>query len=162
MKLSGRQNDKGFTLIETIIVIIVAAILAAMMVAYSNTSLTQSGWPLNQAKKAMALQKVMENIFTDYNLNYKTDLITLQTVIGGGAAGGNEGSTQNNYGQNSSGTNTQYTIVNNRFIKFDAANTEVNINGTPSDPNYGQCLKVTIKIDSGEILSILLTKIIAQ
>ncbi|MGV8059385.1 MAG: type IV pilin protein [Smithellaceae bacterium] len=149
MKLSGRHNEKAFTLIETIIVIVVAAILAAMMFAYSNTSLTQSAQPLNQAKKAMALQKVMENIFTDYNLNYKSNLTGIQTAIGGGVAGGNEGSTQNNsYGQ--------YTIVANHFIKF------VSNNETPDnvDPKNNNMLKVTIKNDLGETLSILLTLII--
>jgi prepilin-type N-terminal cleavage/methylation domain-containing protein len=67
MKRSGRQNDKGFTLIESIITIVAAAILATMVFTYSQTSLTKSAQPLNQAKKAMALQKVMENIFADNN-----------------------------------------------------------------------------------------------
>lgn len=149
MKLSAKRNDKGFTLIESIIVIVVAAIMAAMMFAYSNTSLTQSAQPLNQAKKAMVLQKVMENIFTDYNLTYKSDLTGIQTAIGGGVAGGNEGSTQNNsYGQ--------YTIVANHFIKF-AGNTETPIDTDAGDPQ--NILKVTIKGDTGETLSILLTLI---
>lgn len=153
MKLSGRQNDKGFTLIETIIVIVVAAILAAMMFTYSSTSLTKSAQPLNQAKKAFALQKVMENIFTDYNIQYKsTDLVPLQTAIGGGVAGGNEGSTQNNsYGQ--------YTIVANHFVKF-VGNTETPIDTGAGDPR--NILKVSIKNDLGETLTILLAKIVTQ
>ena len=37
-----------------------------------------------------------------------------------------------------------YRVIQNRFIKFDATNTEVNINSIPTDPAYGRYLKVTI------------------
>jgi prepilin-type N-terminal cleavage/methylation domain-containing protein len=39
-----------------------------------------------------------------------------------------------------------YRVIQNRFIKFDATNTEVNIDGSPSDPAYGRYLKVTIAL----------------
>src|SRR5665647_1243357 len=86
MKLSGQQNDKGFTLIESIITIVAAAILATMVFTYSQTSLTKSAQPLNQSKKAMALQRVMENIFADYNLNYTTKWVTLNAKIANAAS----------------------------------------------------------------------------
>ena len=82
MRRAKNNRDKGFTLVEIIIAIVVAAILAAMVFSYSGTTLTQSVQPLNQAAKTMALQKVMENIFTDYNSNYKADLAGIQTKIG--------------------------------------------------------------------------------
>ena len=151
MKRFCRQKNKGFTLIEVIIILVVGAILAAMMFTYTNMSDTRNASSLNRAAKTFALQKVMENIFTDYNLNYKSNLTAIQTTIG------NEGTTQNNYGQNGSGTNTEYTIMANHFIKF-VGNVETPI--VTGDPQ--NILKVTIKNDLGETLSILLPLITTQ
>jgi prepilin-type N-terminal cleavage/methylation domain-containing protein len=47
-------------------------------------------------------------------------------------------------GQEYSNSFGNYRVIQNRFIKFDASNQEVNINDTPSDPAYGRFLKVTI------------------
>lgn len=142
MKRPGGQNNKGFTLIESIITIVVAAILATMMYTYSSTSLTKSAQPLNQSKKAMALQKVMESISADYNKNYTNDLATLKTKIEGASA---QQLPPVGYGP--------YTLVYSSYIKF-VGNIETPIvTGDPLDT-----LKVTIKNDLGETLSILLTK----
>ena len=66
-------------------------------------------------------------------------LIELQTAIG--VAGGGED-------QNYSNAFGNYRVIQNRFIKFDAAGAEVNINGTTSDPVYGRFLKVAIALRS--------------
>lgn len=142
MKWSGRQKDKGFTLIESIIVIVVAALLGTMIVIYSGTSLTYSAQPLNQSKKAMALQKVMESIFADYMKNYTKDLATLKAKIENPAS---QQLPPDGYGP--------YTLVYSDYRKF-VGNIETPIvTGDPQD-----ILRVTIKNDLGEILSILLTK----
>jgi len=138
MKLSGQQNDKGFTLIESIITIVAAAILATMVFTYSQTSLTKSAQPLNQSKKAMALQKVMENIFADYNLNYTANLVTLKAKIANPAS---QQLPPAGYGP--------YTLVYNDFVQLVASDPPVTDN---------KMLKVTIKNDLGETLSTLLTK----
>lgn len=149
MKLSGKQNNKGFTIIEVIIIIVVASIMAVMMFTYTNMSSTKGSLFLIQTTKTFALQKVMENVFTDYNINYKTNLTGIQTAIGGGVAGGNEGAIlDNSYGQ--------YTIVSNHFIKF-VGDTETPIDVDVDPQNI---LKVTIKNERGETLSILLTLIV--
>jgi prepilin-type N-terminal cleavage/methylation domain-containing protein len=199
MKLSGKQNDKGFTLIESIIVIVVAAILGVMMFTYANMSYTKGSSFLTQTTKTFALQKVMENIFADYNKtrpawqashgyvsgdevfpaatstqNGHYYLCTksgtsssreptwptaisatvtdggviwregLQTKIGAEGATCNSGATTCIYGQ--------YTVQYNYFMKF-VGNTETPI--VSGDPQ--NILKVTIKNDLGETLSILLT-----
>jgi len=65
-----------------------------------------------------------------------TSPLQLQTEIGA------EGTNQtNNYGI--------YSVINNRFVKFNASNTEQNINTTTTDPNYGWYLKVTIGDPTG-------------
>ncbi len=149
MRRAKNNRDKGFTLVEIIIAIVVAAILAAMVFSYSGTTLTQSVQPLNQAAKTMALQKVMENIFTDYNSNYKADLAGIQTKIG---AEGTVCSAETPciYGQG-------YTVVDNHFIKF-VDNSEAPL--AAGDPQ--NTLKVTVKNDLDETLSILLTLIVTQ
>jgi prepilin-type N-terminal cleavage/methylation domain-containing protein len=61
--------------------------------------------------------------------------VILKTLIGA------EGSNPNN-------TFGNYLVIQNRFIKFDASNQEVNIDSTPSDSAYGRYLKVTIALPS--------------
>jgi len=145
MKLFGK-NHKGFTLIEAIITIVAAAILAMMAFTYSNTSLTKSAQPLNQSKKAMELQQVMENIFADYNSNFKTDLVSLKTKIANPTS---QQPPPAGYGP--------YTLVDNKFVKLDDNNNFIDIDPV-KDPK--DMLIVTIKNDLGETLSILLTKIV--
>jgi len=72
MKLFGRQNNEGFTLIEVIITIVMAGILAVMMFTCSNTSYTKSSSLLAKSTDTFKLQKVMENIFTDYKVICQT------------------------------------------------------------------------------------------
>lgn len=149
MKFSNRENSKGFTLIETIIAIVAAAILGVMAFTYSQTSLTKSAQPLNQSQKAMELQRVMENIFADYNLNYKADLVSLQTKI---ADPTSQQLPPAGYGP--------FTLVDNKFVKLVGSNfVDVDANNDP--PVIRDIiLKVTIKNDLGETLTILLTKIV--
>ncbi len=144
MKMSRGRGNRGFTLIEAIIVIVAAAILGAMMFTYSSTALMKSSQPLHHATKAFALQKVMENILTDYNLYYKTDLAGLKGKVGDPATAG--------YGA--------YAVEYNDFIKFDDDGKEaaIVIGGAKPDPQ--NLLKVTIKNDLGETLSILLPLIV--
>jgi len=70
-------------------------------------------------------------------------LATLQGRIGA------EGSVQstNDYGKNSDGTYTTYTVVANRFIRFDASGNEID------DATYKSILKVTLQNESGEKLT---------
>lgn len=148
MKFSNRKNSKGFTLIETIIAIVAAAILGVMAFTYSQTSLTKSAQPLNQSQKAMELQRVMENIFADYNLNYKADLVPLQTKIANPTS---QQPPPAGYGP--------YTLVDNKFVKL-VGSDFVDIDAVNDPPAIRDIiLKVTIRNELGETLSILLTKI---
>ncbi len=143
MRQAWGRKDGGFTLIEAVIVVIAAAILGAMMFTYSSTALVKSSQPLHHATKAFALQKVMENILTDYNLHYKTDLAGLKAKVGNPATSG--------YGV--------YTVEYNDFIKF-AGGEEAAIVIGGANPDPQNLLKVTIKNDLGETLSILLPLIV--
>lgn len=136
----------GFTLVEIIVTIVIVAIMGAMLVTILGGSMIKSSEPIFRLQKSFALQQVMENITADYLKNTSPNLVDLQTAIGGGTTGGNEGATlPNNYGS--------YTIVDNHFIKFNASNVEVNINSNSNDPAYGRYLKVTIKNNNNETLT---------
>jgi prepilin-type N-terminal cleavage/methylation domain-containing protein len=69
-------------------------------------------------------------------------LQTLKNRIGG------EGSSQstNDYGKNSDGTYTTYTVVVNRFVRFDT-------NDKEQDDPSGNILKVTLQNENGETLT---------
>lgn len=69
-------------------------------------------------------------------------LQTLRTRIGA------EGSSQpaNDYGKNSDGTYTTYTVVVNRFVRFDT-------NDKEQDDPSGNILKVTLQNENGETLT---------
>ena len=148
MKWSFRKNNKGFTLIEAIIAIVAAAILGVMAFTYSQTSLTKSAQPLNQSQKAMELQKVMENIFADYNINYKADLVSFQTKIANPTS---QQPPPAGYGP--------YALVDNKFVKLDGSNF-VDVDAVNDPPAIRDIiLKVTIKNELGETLTMLFTKI---
>lgn len=131
-----KNAQKGFTLIEIIVTLVVAAILGSALFQYMGTALIQSSIPIKRLKQTMDLKRVMENITGDY-LNPPLDLNALKNGIGV------EGTTQNNsYGQ--------YIVEKNRFIKFEADAETPLETGDPMD-----LLKVTIKSGLGEKLTVL-------
>ena len=137
MKL--KTDNLGFTLIELIVVIVVASIFATMMVQFVYTSGVKSTAPIFVLDKSLKIDEVIENITSDYLQNYTLDLNLLQTRIGK-----REGSDQNNgYGV--------YRVIHNRFIKFVANSEKASPQG---DFKNGNLLKVTIEsINSKERLT---------
>ncbi|MCK5685573.1 prepilin-type N-terminal cleavage/methylation domain-containing protein, partial [bacterium] len=51
------QNQKGFSLIEVVIIIIVSAIAFAMIFPYFGTFITDSSVPIHRLNNAMELQQ---------------------------------------------------------------------------------------------------------
>lgn len=66
MKTHQKKHQAGFTLIEYIVVLVVASIIAAMVYAYFGSALTQSGVPIARLQQVSNLQRVMESIVADY------------------------------------------------------------------------------------------------
>ena len=137
-------DNNGFTLIELIVVIIIASIFATMMYQFVYTASVRSPEPIFVLDKSLKLHEIVENITSDYLENFTSDLNPLQTSIGS-----TEGSSQNNgYGA--------YRVIHNRFIKF-VSNSEQT--APAGDPENGNLLKVTIEsISSGERLTVLYHK----
>jgi len=127
-------DQKGFTLLEVIVTIIVAAIMGTMLVQFMGTSMIWSTKPVTQVQKAFSLKEVMDKITADHKkllAEDSTPLATLKTNI-----------ENNNYGTYSSQTG---------YIRFTGGN-EV-VDGTGAN----RILKA--KITSGDqTLTTLFTK----
>jgi len=136
-----KTDHNGFTLIELIVVIMVASIFAAMMYQFVYTSSVRSPEPISVVGTSLKLHGILENITVDYSQNHVSTLNSLQPRFGA-----IEGSHQNNaYGA--------YRVIHNRFVKF-VANSEQQV--FSGDPEYGKLLKVTIEsITSSERLTVL-------
>jgi prepilin-type N-terminal cleavage/methylation domain-containing protein len=74
MSTHVKNNQAGFTLIEYIVALVVAAIVAAMVYTYFGSALTQSSIPIERLRQVSNLQQVMENISADYNRLNKINL----------------------------------------------------------------------------------------
>lgn len=79
LKETDRQQ-RGFTLIEVIVTVLVVAISASMMTVFFGSSLIESGVPISRLQKASALHQVMANITADYNKYPKWRDSTTYTV----------------------------------------------------------------------------------
>jgi prepilin-type N-terminal cleavage/methylation domain-containing protein len=112
------KKDNGFTLIEVIVTLIIASILAAMLVNFMGTTMSGSVQPLIRVQQANTAGQVMENITTDYNKLTSDDndngtsiaLSTLQTRVQAGST---------NPGYYGAG----YTIVHNDFVTLNSDGT---------------------------------------
>lgn len=88
MNLLRKRN--GFTLIEILVTVIVASILAVMLIQIMQGHSWRSFWPLVKLDEGLALQEVMEQISSDYRNLVITDaqpLVTLQNRINNGGVG---------------------------------------------------------------------------
>ncbi|MGC9194521.1 MAG: PulJ/GspJ family protein [Syntrophobacteraceae bacterium] len=60
------KTQAGFTLIETIVSLVVFSVFASMLITYMS-NISKSVTPVGQLQDVLALQQVMENIVSDYN-----------------------------------------------------------------------------------------------
>ena len=136
---------KGFTILEIIITIVVAAILGTVLVQVMSTSLTRSAVPITLLQNTFSLSQIIEEMTADYEELYdenvkEYDISTLKTYI----ENGNIDTSTPYYGQY-----TRQTA----FINFSGGGTEVN-----PDPTFNnRILKATIS-SNNQSLTVLFTK----
>ena len=126
------MRENGFTFIEVIITLVIAALLATMLFSYFGTAITGGAAPVSSLETTLSAQSAMENITADYMANYQSNLTGLKNAVG--AEGGDVNAA---YGQG--------TVVDNHFITWNA---DVN---APS--GISNCLEVTIRDPSGQTLT---------
>ena len=127
-----RNRRDGFTLVEVIVTIMVAAILGIMFVQIMETGLTGSVEPLTRTQHTFEINGVMENITRDYNKleGSATPLATLKIHV-------QDGNVEENdlyFGP--------YTIVHNNYIQFKSDGGE--------EDSFDGILKVIIADINGE------------
>ena len=66
MKKRTTKNSKGFTLIEVIVTIVIAAILGTFLVSYMAGGIEKSGLPVIWVKQEFNIFETMEKITADY------------------------------------------------------------------------------------------------
>lgn len=138
--LLSKQREKGFTLIEIIVTLTIAAILATFLVSFMGTAVTKSGEPVVRTKQLYELQQVMENIKATYlTMADATDALTRLQVFATGASGA---TTSQNYGN--------YT-VDTKCITFIASGSNY---VESASTGSGYALKVTVTSNLAQGLNV--------
>lgn len=141
MKKNERFCDhaKGFTLLEVIVTLTVAAILGTILVMFMGKSVLSSVFPVTRVQQEYTLNQTMENINSDYRkllLEAADPLGTLQSRI------------------NTAYYGTTFSVDDNDFITFTTSGTSRNEVSSPGDRRI---LKVSLS--SGDhTLTTLFTK----
>ncbi len=145
-KLHSIINDRGLTILEIIVTIVVAAILGTVLVQVMSTSLTRSSVPITLLQNTYSASQIIEEMTADYedlyeNVNEKEyDISTLNTYI----ANGNVSSNTPYYGP--------YSVDEIDYIRFDASNIQ-----EPDPSGDNNILKVSIS-SNNQSLTVLFTK----
>jgi len=135
-----KMSDRGFTLLEIVITLVVAAILGAVLAQYMATALSRSTKSITFIQESLSLNRIIEEMTTDYINLLEIDndpLTTLETYIDNG----NVDSNDPYYGQYS--PVTDYILFSGAF-------------GTP-DATEKRILKATIT-KSNQSITVLFTK----
>ncbi|MGE4536840.1 MAG: type II secretion system protein [Desulfovibrio sp.] len=138
-KPSAAASSPGFTLLEIIMTFVLFGIVAVIAASYFSSGITRTDIPVKQLQTDASLQLVLENMISDQQKKYPSNLDGFNTALG------TVGTSQSTYGSGSS-----YLITDKRFVcpqdKAFATNTSA----------Y-QFLLVTIKpdVNSGVSLSYL-------
>ncbi|MFC1813843.1 type II secretion system protein [Thermodesulfobacteriota bacterium] len=75
-------SDRGFTLLEIVITLVVASILGAVLAQYMSTVLARSTEPITFIQESFALNRIIEEMTTDYRSLLETDSDPLETLKG--------------------------------------------------------------------------------
>ncbi len=131
--INNKGRDRGFTLLEVIITLVVAAILGTLLVTFMGSNVVQSANPVLQARNGAYLNQIMENMTADYKYLMSTDATPLNTFS---TRVGSVNASRTQY----SDAQHPYTIVENHRISFPSGSTVTE----QADAN-GKILKVTIR-----------------
>lgn len=83
-------DSRGFTLLEVIVTLVVAGILATMLVQFMGANLARSVYPVVNVQNAYAAEGIMENMVADHKkllVEDSTPLATFRSRVGSGYYG---------------------------------------------------------------------------
>jgi prepilin-type N-terminal cleavage/methylation domain-containing protein len=145
-KRSNRWNQNGFSLLEIIVTLVVAALFGTLFIQYMGTSLTKSAEPLINLKATYEAGRILERMTADYRRLLITDtdpLATFKSWI----KEGNDSENSPYYGA--------YTIQAYYFL-FDGEGNEVKVEDEDEDDEEKRILKVAVT-SGGKTLTALFT-----
>ena len=131
---STPRGEGGFTLVEVIVAIIIAAVLGTLMVQFMGSTLTRANVPVQNVQEEMDRVSVMEKIMSDYVVQMNTDPAGALTTMKAAADGG--------------GYDTAASTVTMTYIAFDGT-------GGETGPTLNDTLKVTVATDNATLVTIL-------
>lgn len=133
------RDQKGFTLVEVIITILVASILGLIFIQFMGTSMTGSVEPVIRVQDAFTIEQVMEKMTADYKklrVESSTPLATLQLRVSSG-----------NYGS--------YSVKHNDYILFNDGDGDGIYDEVHDDGSGGnKILKVAVSIGDERLTSL--------
>ena len=137
------RSQSGFTLLEVIIAMIVAAILGAILLEFMGHTVQKSYEPIKMARENMELNEIVEKMNADYK---KRLLLSPDPLLGfkNDVETGNTASPPPYYGDYS---------VSTAWIAFDGAGQEIP-DTNPLDPFHQRILKVTVVRGQHEITTL--------
>lgn len=120
------KNNLGFTLLEIIVTLVVAGVLAAVVVQYVGDNLGRSAQPLVTMQRGLTLNQIMESMVADYRklqAEDDTPLVTFKGYVESGNVLGNtpyygDYTYETSYIAFSSGSETTDSSGNNRVLKI--------------------------------------------
>jgi len=141
--LSKIGTKNGFTLLEVIIAMIVAAILGAILLEFMGHMVQKSYQPVAMARENMALNEIVEKMNADYK---KRLFLSPYPLVGfkSDVEAGNTALPLPYYGDYS---------VTTSWIAFDGTGQEI-ADTNPTDPFHQRILKVTVVKGQHEITTL--------
>jgi prepilin-type N-terminal cleavage/methylation domain-containing protein len=140
--LTTTMDQRGFTLIEIIVGIVVSAILAVILVQIVSGQTLRSFWPVQRIDEKLVLQEVLNRITADHRQLLITDptpLVTLQGRIQSG-----EYWTGRPFNRR-----VALEAVANLCIEFDADRAEDPLLAHENCQDVDKILKVTLQVQNG-------------
>ena len=135
------RDEKGFSLIEVIVVLTVASVMFTMMFVYLSRSMLDSTLPVTNLVKSLELTQTAERL----TAHYREDTADLDTI-------------KANLKDNPSLYGTGFSVDTNTFIIFTPGGNDLYITDNESDENK-KILKIKIRQDqTNETLTLLFTR----
>ncbi|WP_300154316.1 type II secretion system protein [Solidesulfovibrio sp.] len=134
--MTRRFVSRGFTLLEVIMTFVILAIVCVVAVSSFTGGVTRTDVPVKQLQTDAKLQLVLENMISNWWLNYNNQLVAFNANIG------NANVVSTKYGSGSS-----YVITQKQFVCPSGGSFVAN-------PSSNQFLMVTIKPDANSGVSL--------
>jgi prepilin-type N-terminal cleavage/methylation domain-containing protein len=132
--LTGKSNQRGFTLIEVIVTIMATAILGVIFINFMGTAMSKSVRAVEMVQSEASAEAVLERIIADYvlkmNQNNASALVLIKTDIDNKIM----------YGDNVTAT----------YIIFDSAGNEAT-----DTAGLNRTLKVTVAAAGNDLVTLL-------